>query len=82
MRIKCIGCEVLACRLHLAAAYSWNSVDVTLVGYGLHQRPAERRARTTASPCSWAAAPATSKNLSAAPARTGTRKITSNATTA
>ncbi len=43
MRILCLGCEVLARPLYLAAATSPHIVDVTLLGIGLHDVPAGLR---------------------------------------
>lgn len=43
MRIKCIGCEVLARPIYLSAAQSPHTIDLELIRYGLHQRPAELR---------------------------------------
>ena len=48
MRIKCIGCEVLARPIYLSAAHSPHTVDLELFRYGLHQRPADLRARLQA----------------------------------
>jgi hypothetical protein len=43
MRIKCIGCEVLARPIYLSAAHSPHTIDVEMFRYGLHQRPADLR---------------------------------------
>ncbi len=45
MRIKCISCEVLARPIYWCAAHSPHIVDVELVQRGLHNRPADLRAR-------------------------------------
>lgn len=45
MRLKCIGCEVLARAIYLCAAQSPHLVDVTLLERGLHNTPAKLRAR-------------------------------------
>jgi hypothetical protein len=43
MRLKCLGCEVFARGLYTFAAQSPHQVDITLLEYGLHNRPAELR---------------------------------------
>jgi hypothetical protein len=48
MRLKCIGCEVLARAIYLCAAGSPNTVDVTLLEIGLHDHPADLRAQIQA----------------------------------
>jgi hypothetical protein len=45
MRLRCIGCEVLARPLYLAAAMSPHVVDVDLLRRGLHDVPVDLRAR-------------------------------------
>jgi len=45
MRLRCIGCEVLARPLYLAAATSPHIVDVELLRRGLHDVPVDLRAR-------------------------------------
>ena len=45
MRLKCIGCEVLARGLYFCAARTPHIVDLELVEKGLHDRPADLRAR-------------------------------------
>ncbi len=45
MRLKCVGCEVLARPLYLCAARSPHIVDVELVRHGLHDHPAELRTK-------------------------------------
>jgi Protein of unknown function (DUF1638) len=40
MRIKCIGCEVLARSLYWCAASSPNTIDIELLAKGLHDQPA------------------------------------------
>jgi hypothetical protein len=40
MRIKCIGCEVLARTLYGCAATSPNTIDIELLAKGLHDQPA------------------------------------------
>ncbi len=39
MKLKCIGCEVLARPIYLAAAQSPHVIDLELIQYGLHQHP-------------------------------------------
>jgi hypothetical protein len=48
MRLKCIGCEVLARPLYLAAAYSPHTVDIEMLRYGLHQQSKDLRSRLQA----------------------------------
>jgi hypothetical protein len=48
MRIKCIGCEVLARAIYLSAAQSPHTVDVEMLRYGLHQHSADLRSRLQA----------------------------------
>jgi hypothetical protein len=48
MRLKCIGCEVLARAIYHCAAGSPHIVDVTLLEIGLHDHPAELRAHLQA----------------------------------
>lgn len=48
MRLRCIGCEVLARPLYDAAARSRHAVDVTLLRRGLHDTPVTLRARLQA----------------------------------
>ena len=43
LRLRCIGCEVLARPLYLCAARSTHIVDIELVAKGLHDRPVELR---------------------------------------
>ena len=43
LRLKCLGCDVLARPIYLAAARSPQIVDVTLRHYGLHRTPAKLR---------------------------------------
>jgi len=43
MRIKCLGCEVLARPMYYSAALSPHIVDVELLARGLHIKPAELR---------------------------------------
>ncbi|HLE51797.1 MAG TPA: DUF1638 domain-containing protein [Anaerolineales bacterium] len=43
MRLKCIGCEVLARAIYLCAAQSPHLVDVVLLERGLHNTPAKLR---------------------------------------
>jgi len=43
VRLRCIGCEVLARPLYLCAARSTHIVDVELVAKGLHDTPVELR---------------------------------------
>lgn len=45
MRLKCITCEVLARPVYWCAAQSPHMIDVELVQRGLHNRPADLRAR-------------------------------------
>jgi hypothetical protein len=45
MKLKCIGCEVLARAIYLSAAYSPHTVDVEMLRYGLHQHSASLRQR-------------------------------------
>jgi len=45
MRLKCIGCEALARPIYWCAAQSPHTIDVELVRYGLHNTPADLRAR-------------------------------------
>ena len=45
MRLKVIGCDVLARAVYLYAAQSPHTVDVELFRYGLHQHPNDLRAR-------------------------------------
>ncbi len=45
MRLKCIGCEVLARPLYLSAAYSPHTVDIEMLRYGLHQQSNDLRTR-------------------------------------
>jgi hypothetical protein len=45
MRLRCIGCEVLARPLYFAAAKSPHVVDVELLRRGLHDVPVDLRAR-------------------------------------
>ena len=48
MRLKCIGCEVLARPLYLSAAYSPHTVDIEMLRYGLHQNSPDLRSRLQA----------------------------------
>jgi hypothetical protein len=48
MRLKCIGCEVLARPLYLSAAYSPHTVDIEMLRYGLHQQSNDLRSRLQA----------------------------------
>lgn len=48
MRLKCIGCEVLARPLYLSAAYSRHTVDIEMLRYGLHQHSNDLRSRLQA----------------------------------
>lgn len=48
LRLRCIGCEVLARPLYLAAARSRHVVDVELLRRGLHEIPADLRSRLQA----------------------------------
>jgi hypothetical protein len=43
LRLKCLGCDVLARPLYLAAARSPQIVDISLRHYGLHRTPAKLR---------------------------------------
>jgi hypothetical protein len=43
LRLKCLGCDVLARPLYLAAASSPQIVDISLRHYGLHRTPAKLR---------------------------------------
>jgi hypothetical protein len=45
MRLKCIGCEVLARPIYLAAARSPHIVDVEILRRGLHDTPPQLRAQ-------------------------------------
>ncbi len=45
MRLKCLGCEVLAREIYLCAAHSPHMVDVELFRRGLHNDPPDLRAR-------------------------------------
>jgi hypothetical protein len=45
MRLKCIGCEALARPIYWCAAQSPHTIDVELLRYGLHNTPADLRAR-------------------------------------
>jgi hypothetical protein len=45
MKLKCIGCEVLARPIYLAAANSPHVIDLELIQYGLHQHPQVLRNR-------------------------------------
>ena len=45
MRLKVIGCDVLARALYLYAAQSPHTIDIELFRYGLHQHPDDLRAR-------------------------------------
>ncbi|MBN1992889.1 MAG: DUF1638 domain-containing protein [Anaerolineae bacterium] len=45
MRLKCLGCEVLARPLYLCAAHSAHVVDVQLLRRGLHHNPSDLRAQ-------------------------------------
>jgi hypothetical protein len=45
MRLKVIGCDVLARALYLYAAQSPHTIDMELFRYGLHQHPNDLRAR-------------------------------------
>jgi hypothetical protein len=45
MRIKCLGCDVLARAIYWSAAQSPHVVDVQLLERGLHNTPAVLRAR-------------------------------------
>lgn len=45
MRIKCLGCEVLARAIYASAASSPHIVDLTLIERGLHNTPAILRAQ-------------------------------------
>jgi len=45
MRLKCIGCEALARPIYWCAAQSPHTIDVEMVRYGLHNTPADLRAR-------------------------------------
>ena len=45
MRLKVIGCDVLARALYLYAAQSPHTIDMELYRYGLHQHPNDLRAR-------------------------------------
>ncbi len=44
MKIKCIGCEVLARMLYRCASQSPHTIDIQLVRYGQHQQPVNLRA--------------------------------------
>ncbi len=48
MRLKCIGCEVLARPLYLCAARSPHIIDVELLKRGLHNDPPDLRAKLQA----------------------------------
>jgi hypothetical protein len=48
MRLKCLGCEVLARAIYLCSAQSPHIVDVTLLERGLHDQPGELRAQLQA----------------------------------
>ena len=48
MRLRIVGCEVLARPLYLAAARSPHIVDLTLLKQGLHDRPGGLRDRLQA----------------------------------
>jgi len=48
MRIKCLGCDVLARAIYWSAAQSPHIVDVQLLERGLHNTPAVLRARCRA----------------------------------
>lgn len=48
MRLKCLGCEVLARPIYLCAAHSPHIVDVELFQRGLHNHPADLRHRLQA----------------------------------
>lgn len=45
MRIKCLGCEALARLMYWCAAQSPHTIDIELLRYGLHNTPADLRAR-------------------------------------
>jgi len=45
MRLKCIGCEALARPIYWCAAQSPHIIDIELLRYGLHNTPADLRAR-------------------------------------
>jgi hypothetical protein len=45
MKLKCIGCEVLARPIYLCAAQSPHVIDLELIQYGLHQHPKLLRER-------------------------------------
>jgi len=45
MRLRCLGCEVLAREIYLCAAHSPHIVDVELFRRGLHDDPPDLRAR-------------------------------------
>ena len=45
MRLKVIGCDVLARALYLYAAQSPHTIDIEMFRYGLHQHPNDLRAR-------------------------------------
>ena len=45
MRLKCIGCELLARPIYWCAAQSPHTIDVEILRYGLHDTPADLRAR-------------------------------------
>jgi hypothetical protein len=45
MRLRCLGCEVLAREIYLCAAHSPHVVDVELFRRGLHDDPPDLRAR-------------------------------------
>jgi hypothetical protein len=48
LRLRCIGCEVLARPIYLCAAMSPRTVDVSLLRIALHETPATLRARLQA----------------------------------
>jgi hypothetical protein len=48
LRLRCVGCEVLARPLYLCAARSPHVVDVSSLRPGLHDTPAELRGRLQA----------------------------------
>lgn len=48
MRLKCLGCEVLARMIYVCAAQSPHIVDVELLRQGLHDTPADLRTKLQA----------------------------------
>ena len=48
MKLKCIGCEVLARPIYMNAAQSPHVIDLELIQYGLHQHPLVLRNRIQA----------------------------------